>query len=83
MQPTAVDLTLHPLASRDAAALLGVLSVLESTSQRGHLDDDLAHELKLRLQRDGLIAKAGLGQEALREALAELTLRLRHVLGDD
>ena len=83
MQPTAEDLTLHPLASRDAAALLGVLSVLESTSQRGHLDDDLAHELKLRLQRDGLIAKPGLGQDGLREALGELTLRLRHVLGDN
>jgi hypothetical protein len=75
--------TLHPISARDAASLIGVLSVLEATSLRGHLDDDLAHELKLRLHRDGLIAKSSLGQEGLRSALNDLNLRLRHAVGED
>lgn len=75
--------TLHPISSRDAAALIGVLSVLEATSLGGHLEDDLAHSLKLRLHQDGLIAKTSLGQEGLRGALNELNLRLRHAVGED
>ncbi|HSV39637.1 MAG TPA: hypothetical protein VLI04_12850 [Nocardioidaceae bacterium] len=75
--------TLHPISARDAASLIGVLSVLEATSRGGHLDNDLAHSLKLRLHRDGLIAKTDLGQEGLRAALNELNLRLRHALGED
>jgi hypothetical protein len=75
--------TAKPLSARDAAGLLGVLSVLESHSESGHLHDDLAHALKLRLQRDGQIGSPHLGQADLRSALSHLNQRLRIALGED
>lgn len=74
--------TPNPVAVRDAAALIGGLSVLEATSLGGHLEDDLAHSLKSRLQSDGQIEKQTLGQEGLRAALNGLNMRLRHALGE-
>ena len=75
--------TTNPLSARDAAGLLGVLSVLEAHSASGHLHDDLAHALKLRLQRDGQIGSSHLGQADLRSALSHLSQRLRLALGED
>jgi len=70
------------MSARDAAALIGVLSVLEAASLGGHLDDNLAHSLKSRLHSDGQMAKASLGQEGLRAALNGLNMRLRLALGE-
>lgn len=75
--------TAKPISAHDAAGLLGVLSVLESHSESGHLHDDLAHALKLRLQRDGHIAATHLGQADLRSALGNLSRQLRVALGED
>jgi len=83
MAPPLDEPSPQPLSSQDVVALIGVLSVLEASSLGGRLDDNLAHELKSRLQRDGQIAKASLGQDGLRAALNGLNLRLRRALGDE
>ena len=74
------DPTPMPLSSTDAAAVIGVLSVLEAASLGGHLDPDLARSLTNRLRRDG-----GLDDDspaALRGALNGLNMRLRVALGE-
>ena len=64
----------NPLAKQDAAALIGLLAVLEGHLITGDLDPHVVDHLTSRLQ----IA----GPAELRVALGNLNRRLRHVLGE-
>jgi hypothetical protein len=68
------------LSRADAAALIGLLSVLEATSLGGHLAPDLAQSLTTRLRRDGALDDDS--QAALRGALNGLNMRLRVALNE-
>lgn len=75
--------TPHPVSTRDAAALIGLLSVLEATSLGDGLESGLADSLGSRLRRDGL-TNHDQTQVALRAALNGLNglnQRLRYALG--
>ena len=73
--------TPNPVSRRDAAALIGVLAVVETTSLAEELEPDLAVRLTRRLHRDGLI-EHNQSQAALRSALNGLNHRLRFALGE-
>ena len=73
--------TPNPVSRRDAAALIGVLAVMESTSLAEELEPDLAARLTRRLHRDGLL-EHNQSPAALRSALNGLNHRLRFALGE-
>ena len=71
----------RPLSEPDAAAVIGVLSVLEAELLLDGVDVELADSFRDRFVRAGLLpADAGVGE--LRRAVAELTQRVRYALGE-
>lgn len=75
------DATPNPLSRRDAAALIGVLAILEGHALADDLDEVLSARLAQRLEREGLL-QADSGSGALQRALNGLNHRLRYALGE-
>ena len=73
--------TPNQISRRDAAALIGVLAVMETTSLAEELEPDIAARLTRRLHRDGLLEQDQ-SPAALRSALNGLNHRLRVALGE-
>ena len=71
----------RPARRQDAAALVGLLSVLEAHLLTDDLGEATVDQLGKRLQREGLVA-AGSGPAQVRLALANLNQRLRVTLGE-
>jgi len=71
----------HPLGQRDAAALVGLLAVLEGHLITGDLDRHVIDHLNSRLRIDGLVGRDA-GPAELRLALADLNHRVRYALGE-
>ncbi|TFV76751.1 hypothetical protein E4P39_07540 [Blastococcus sp. CT_GayMR19] len=71
----------HPLGRQDAAALIGVLAVLEGQLIAGDLDRHVIDHLNGHLRGADLVGP-GAGPAELRVALATLNQRLRYVLGE-
>jgi hypothetical protein len=71
----------HPLGRQDAAALIGVLAVLEGQLIAGALDRHVIDHLNGHLHGADLVGP-GAGPAELRVALATLNQRLRYVLGE-
>lgn len=71
---------------RDVAALIGVLAVLEGHLRRGLLDDEIIHDLTLRLVDEDLLAPDAVGgpPSAGRVSIAinNINHRLRFFLGE-
>lgn len=75
----------HPLSTRDAAALVGVLASLEGLVVAAGLDEQAVQVLLRRLESDGIAApqSEGLDPRAnLRQSLHELDQQLRYALGE-
>ena len=66
---------------RDAAALVGMLAILEGAIWGGVLDEWTTGILAHRLTADGLLA-AGHDENGLRQAIGDLNQRLRQALGE-
>ena len=71
----------RPLQQTDAAALIGLLSILEGEIWGGGLDEHLVEHLRGRLTADGVLTDAA-GQYGVRQALNDLNHRVRYVLGE-
>jgi hypothetical protein len=73
------ELSPRPLTRQDAAALVGVLAVLEGEIAGGNVDEAAVDHLRRRLTDDGLLS----GEDAdVPTALEALTKRVRFALGD-
>jgi hypothetical protein len=70
----------HPARARDVAALIGMLAVIEGELVAGEMSPHLAQRLGQRLARHDLL-QPDADAAGLRQALAALNERLRHVLG--
>jgi hypothetical protein len=71
----------NPLLSSDAAALIGLLAVLEEAIWTDMLPGDFAEKVQARFARAGLL-RAQAEDRDLRQAVADLNQRLRYVLGE-
>jgi hypothetical protein len=71
----------NPVLSRDLAALIGILVVLESQLWVGEVSDDLADSLRDRLVRVGLLSE-GATRYDLRQVINDLNHRLRYAAGE-
>ncbi len=67
----------RPLTRQDAAALIGVLAVLEGEMSGGNVDEQAVEHFRRRLTDDGLLAG-----EDVAVALEELNQRVRFALGE-
>jgi hypothetical protein len=81
MPETSTDPIPNALPQRDAAALIGILAVLEGEHLAGYLDEDLSRRLGERLQRVGLLGDDWQPRE-LRQALNDMNHRIRYALGE-
>ncbi|TFC01652.1 hypothetical protein E3O42_09780 [Cryobacterium adonitolivorans] len=75
----------HPLSTRDAAALVGVLASLEGLVLVAGLEDHAVQTLLRRLESDGIASPLGEGEDPgfhLRQALNDLNQQLRYALGE-
>jgi hypothetical protein len=77
----AVHVCPRPLAQRDAAALIGLLAVLEAMSLQADLDPALVDRLSRRFAAVGLMANGGDDRE-FRQALNDMNHRIRYSLGE-
>lgn len=67
----------HPLTRQDAAAVIGVLAVLEGEIAGGNVDAQVVDHLRRRLADDGLPS----GGEDLGPTLEAIAQRVRYALG--
>ena len=75
------ELCPRPLTRGDAAAIIGVLAVLEGQITSGTVDAEAVNRLRLRLAEDGALT----GDEADQDvpaALEALNQRVRFALGE-
>ena len=74
------ELCPRPLTRQDAAALIGILAVLEGEIAAQHVDEQAVDHLRRRLADDGLIT--GPEPDDLPAAIEALNQRLRFALGE-
>ena len=75
------ELCPRPLTRQDAAALVGILAVLEGQITSGHVEDAVVERLRSRLAEDGVLT----GDPATHDlpaALEGLNQRVRSALGE-
>ena len=75
------ELCPRPLTRGDAAALIGILAVLEGQILSDHLDTGVVDRFRRRLTDDGLLP-GGEGSGDVAAALEELNQRVRFALGE-
>jgi hypothetical protein len=71
----------RPLTRQDAAALIGILAVLEGEMSAGNVDEQAVDHFRRRLIDDGLVSGAP-GDEDVPATLGELNQRVRFALGE-
>lgn len=71
----------NPVHIRDAAALVGVLAVLEGLLLGDRLEDATAQKIAERFQAAGLLEERWAARD-LRRVLDDLNQRLRYALGE-
>ncbi len=71
----------RPLTRQDAAALIGILAVLEGEMSSGNLDEQALDHLRRRLTDDGVLT-GGPDTDDLPAALGALNQRVRFALGE-
>jgi len=69
----------RPLTQQDAAALIGVLAVLEGQISSGHIADQAVDRFRRRLTDDGLLKSE---DDDLPAAIDALNQRVRFALGE-
>jgi hypothetical protein len=70
----------RPLTRQDAAALIGILAVLEGEISGQHVDEQAVEHFRRRLTDDGLLA--GPEGDDLPAAIEALNQRVRFALGE-
>ena len=75
------DLCPRPLTRADAAALVGVLAVLEGQMANGTVDQEAVERFRSRLAADGQLTGATEGQDVA-VALEALNQRIRFAMGE-
>ena len=81
MPSTSTDPVPNALSQQDAAALIGILAVLEGGHLAGDLDEHVSRRLGERLHRVGMLGKHWHSRE-LRQALNDMNHRVRYALGE-
>ena len=81
MPNTSTDPVPNALCQQDAAALIGILAVLEGEHLAGDLDEHVSRRLGDRLHRVGMLGKHWQSRE-LRQALNDMNHRVRYALGE-
>ena len=71
----------RPLTRQDAAALIGILAVLEGEMSGGNVDQQAVAHFRRRLTDDGLLPGSPGGRD-VPAVLEELTQRVRYALGE-
>jgi hypothetical protein len=71
----------NALSQQDAAAIIGVLAILEGAHLAGDLNEDLTRRLANRLHVVGLLGERWRPRE-LRQALNDMNHRVRYALGE-
>ena len=75
------ELCPRPLTRQDAAALIGILAVVEGQIMSGHVEPDAVERLRARLADDGMLTGDPAGQD-VPAALEALNKRVRFALGE-
>lgn len=71
----------HPLSTKDAAALIGILAELSGEIMLGNFKDDQVASVRERMTRDGLLPQ-GATQAQMLKGLTDLIERIRTGLGE-
>ena len=71
----------RPLTRQDAAALIGILAVLEGEISGGNVGEQAVDHFRRRLTDDGLVT-GDTGSENLLAAVGALNKRVRFALGE-
>lgn len=71
----------HPLSTKDAAAIIGILANLSGEIMVGQLDNAHVASIRQRMTRDGLLPQ-GATQEEIVKGLGDLVDRIRVALGE-
>jgi hypothetical protein len=75
------ELCPRPLTRQDAAALIGILAVVEGQIVSGNVDPDAVERLRVRLADDGILTGEPAEQD-VPATLEALNKRVRFALGE-